>query len=519
MQEVLEQVVGLIRHVWRGRWLALAIAWLVCLIGWAVVSMIPDKYESHARVYVDTEGFPGALLPGGFTQTNTDARLTLLRQTMLSAANVARVVESVGLVGTDNAGIDAASALAGEIREQTKIEVEDRNFFLIDYTDRDPYRAQKVVAGLLDTAANPEVGGDAEQLRETTEFLDGQIETARAQLDAAESRLTDFQEQNAAHIGGSDRFYSRLQEARTRVQDFRGQLALATAERDELERQVSTTPRSLSPAGPSGRPVGRAAELESLRERLAELQSRFTPQHPDVTSTRRAIERLETDMRDNPSPREQGPSNPAYERLRLQLAQAGANVARARSSLEQAEIRAEELAAEVDVAPRAEAEYRRLNSDVELAKRNYTQLTQQRDQARIAGEFGARGNRIEIDIIDPPSLPDQPSSPNRLMLLGAVLVIGLGIGAAVALLIGLVNSPFDSPRSLQDTFDLRVLGSISRLRRQHDRRSAIAGSTGFILACGLLILAFGFLVFAERSQIMQPLRSDDTSTRQESPLA
>jgi len=54
MQEVLEQVVGLIRHVWRGRWLALAIAWLICLIGWAVVSMIPDKFESQARLYVDT---------------------------------------------------------------------------------------------------------------------------------------------------------------------------------------------------------------------------------------------------------------------------------------------------------------------------------------------------------------------------------------------------------------------------------------------------------------------------------
>lgn len=521
MQEVLTQVVGLASHIWRGRWLALAIAWLVCLIGWAAVTMIPNQYESHARIYVDTENFPGALLPGGFMPTNSDARLTLLRQTLLSGANVERMVEEAGVLPEDGSQDDGdqAAALVSAIRDRTRIEVEDRNFFLIDYADRDPYRAQKVVSGLLETVANPAVGRDTEQLRETTEFLDGQIETARAQLDAAESRMTEFQELNAAHIGGSDRFYMRLQEARARVQDVRDELALATAERNELERQLTTTRQTLPVASQPGRLVGRAAELESLRERLSELQSRYTPQHPDVTSTRRAIENLEADMRNNPLPEERGASNPAYERLRLQLAQTGARVARAESSLEQAEMRAAELAAEVDVAPRAEAEYRRLASDVELAKRNYTQLTQQRDQARIAGEFGARGNRLELEIIDPPSLPEQPSSPNRLMLLAAVLVIGLGLGAAVALLIGLVNSPFDSPRSLQEAFDLRVLGSLSRLRRQSDRRSAIVRSAGFILGCGLLFLAFGILVLAERTQMVEPLRSDDTSIRQEASQA
>ncbi|MCB2011503.1 MAG: hypothetical protein KDF64_13055, partial [Geminicoccaceae bacterium] len=65
--------------------------------------------------------------------------------------------------------------LVSAIRDRTRIEVEDRNFFLIDYADRDPYRAQKVVSGLLETVANPAVGRDTEQLRETTEFLDGQI--------------------------------------------------------------------------------------------------------------------------------------------------------------------------------------------------------------------------------------------------------------------------------------------------------------------------------------------------------
>jgi len=522
MQEVLEQVVGLIRHVWRGRWLALAIAWLICLIGWAVVSMIPDKFESQARLYVDTESLSGPFLPSGYTQANMDARLTLMRQTMLSATNIDRIIGSSGVLpeGTplDSA---AARALADNIRTNIDVQVAERNFFSIRYTDREPRRAQEVVVGLLDVLGQSPQDSSADQMQQAAEFLDEQIETARAQLDTAESRLTDFQERNAAHIGGSDRFYSRLQEAQAQVQKFRGDLALATAERDELERQLRTTPRTVARIGANGEPLttGRAAELQALRTRLADLQGRYTPQHPDVTATRRAIERLEQDLQDNPGVTADGPNNPTYERLRLQLAQAGANVARARSSLEQAQLAAEKLNGEIDVAPRADAEYRRLSSDVEPAKRNYTQLTQQRDQARIAGEFDAQTKKIEFRVIDPPSLPTAPASPNRALLLAGVLLAGFGIGCALALVIGLINAPFDSPKALHEVFDLRVLGAVSRLHKHGHRVSSMARGAGFVLGCGLLILALGFLIFAERMQIIQPLRSEVSLQQGEAPSA
>ena len=38
-----------VHSVWNRRWLALAIAWGVCLLGWLVVSLIPASYESSAR--------------------------------------------------------------------------------------------------------------------------------------------------------------------------------------------------------------------------------------------------------------------------------------------------------------------------------------------------------------------------------------------------------------------------------------------------------------------------------------
>ena len=39
-----------VHSVWNRRWLALAVAWGVCLLGWLVVAMIPNKYESKAQI-------------------------------------------------------------------------------------------------------------------------------------------------------------------------------------------------------------------------------------------------------------------------------------------------------------------------------------------------------------------------------------------------------------------------------------------------------------------------------------
>ncbi|MCC6478121.1 MAG: hypothetical protein IT552_02795, partial [Sphingomonadaceae bacterium] len=35
-----------VHSVWNRRWLALGIAWAVCLLGWLIVSLIPASYES-----------------------------------------------------------------------------------------------------------------------------------------------------------------------------------------------------------------------------------------------------------------------------------------------------------------------------------------------------------------------------------------------------------------------------------------------------------------------------------------
>ena len=510
MHQILEELLTWLRHVWRGRWLALAIAWLVCLVGWTVVTILPDEYESSARIYADTDRMLSPVFAGIGVARDRSSQLTVIEQTLLSGPNIDAVLRSGSLLpeGVTPDSV-SARALASRIRAETEILVEERNFFGITYSDTDPALAQRVVQALLEAMTSSGIGTNREQLTAAAELINQQITAAKVELDAAEAELTRFQERNSDLVGSGDRFFRRLQAARTAVTDLRGEAALVRAERDELERQLAATPRTLVPTTPAGLPAlsGRRGELAALRERLVELKSRYTPQHPDIVSTERTIARLENDLVVNPESAAPGPSNPTYERLRLQLAQARANAARVGSELEQAEARVEELSGKAQVVPEAEAEFRALNRDYDLLKENYEQLTKQRDSARIAGALESHTSQVDFRVIEPPSLPDRPSNPNRLLLLTAVLLIGLALGGGLAWLTGMVKEPFDSPKSLQAAFDLRVLGSVSQLRRREDRDGIFARTMAFAAGCCLLVVVLVGLVVAEEMRLVAPLRT------------
>ena len=55
MQPLLFQVRTYLSGAWHYRWVAVAVAWVVCVVGWAAVAFIPNQFDAVAKIYVDTE--------------------------------------------------------------------------------------------------------------------------------------------------------------------------------------------------------------------------------------------------------------------------------------------------------------------------------------------------------------------------------------------------------------------------------------------------------------------------------
>ena len=92
MTLILEELRAALWTVWNRRWLALAVAWGVCLLGWLVVALIPNTYQSEARLYVQLDDVLADQIGIGADSRRND--IERIRQTLTSAVNFEKVVRS-----------------------------------------------------------------------------------------------------------------------------------------------------------------------------------------------------------------------------------------------------------------------------------------------------------------------------------------------------------------------------------------------------------------------------------------
>ena len=76
MQEIVQQVLVVLRGMWKFRWPGLVVAWVTAVIGSVVVWKIPDQYEASARIFVDTDSILKPLVKATAAKYAADKNLT-----------------------------------------------------------------------------------------------------------------------------------------------------------------------------------------------------------------------------------------------------------------------------------------------------------------------------------------------------------------------------------------------------------------------------------------------------------
>ena len=84
----------------------------------------------------------------------------------------------------------------------------------------------------------------------------------------------------------------------------------------------------------------------------------------------------------------------------------------------------------LNMTPETEQELADISRGYDESKENYNSLLQKQNQSQLATYLEQRQQGEQFRIIDPPSLPDRPSSPNHFRVsLIECLALGAGIGA------------------------------------------------------------------------------------------
>jgi polysaccharide biosynthesis transport protein len=319
---------GLGAALWRKRFKILVPTVVVALITLFVVQLITPRYSSEARVYLEQRD--NAYLRPDADRTITDPAIdqeavTSQAQIMLSRDLAREVIKKLKLGERPEfdpalsgiSPIRAVLGLFGLAKDPLNMSPEERvlqayydrlsvfpieksRIITIDFLSENPVLAAEVANAIADGYLERQRQAKQDQAKSAGQWLAGQIETLRKNVEDAEAKVEDFRAKANLLVGTNNTTLSAQQ-----LGDVNAQLAAVRSQKAEAEAKAKMIREMLR----SGQPIESSDILNSelirrlaeqrvtLRAQLAEQSATLLDGHPRIIELRAQIADLDAQIR------------------------------------------------------------------------------------------------------------------------------------------------------------------------------------------------------------------------------
>jgi len=543
-------------------------ALIVFVVAVTIALLLPRIYQSSSTILIEEQQIPPDFVRSTVTGF-ADQRIQSLTQQILSRIKLWEIIQQFNLY-PEMKGKLTQEEIIEKMRDSIKLETISAEIaerpkgrsrvtgtqgitiaFSIAYRGRNPETVQKVAGTLASLYLEQNLKFRGEQAKTTTQFLEAELKELQERIGVLGDKITKFKQE---HEGVTPDLYQYNLTTAERLENEVKQLdnvIRATEDRKiYLEGQLATVNPDTPIIGGTGeRVIDPKTRLRALEVQLADLQAKFSDDHPDIRKVRRETAELKklvgqkggsTSMRrqkltqlkaelaqkqgkysdEHPDVRKlkneialleqepekesfpkpvTEPENPAYINLTTQV-QATANeiasMQRQRASLKE---KVQMYHRRLEQTPTLEQEYLALQRDYNNAHTKHQEVMNKILEARISEGMEEHQKGEKFTIIDPASFPQKPVSPKRWLIILAGLIMSLGTGVGAVALMEHVDHSIKSGDELTRLTGLPVLGSIARIQTREDvnqrqrKRNLIWAVTGFSLIIGLVLLHFFYM--------------------------
>jgi capsular exopolysaccharide synthesis family protein len=328
-----------------------------------------------------------------------------------------------------------------------------RNSRLVDvsFRSQDPVVAAQVANGVAKTYIEQNLEFRFTASRDASEWLSQQLAEQRKQVEAAETALQHYREQNDA-LSVEDRQNIVVQ----KLADLNSAVTKAKTDRllkESMYRQfaeVEKNPAALDtfPAILANQFIQQQkSELASLQRQQAQLAEKLGERHPEMLRMRSVVQSSQM-------------------KLEGEIAKVVQGV---RTEYQAALAQERSLAAALD-AQKGEAlsmnrkaiDYGVLERDVESSKQIYQSLLQRAKETGVSGAL----KTSNIRVVDPADVSRDPVSPRRALNLLIGLLGGAFCGIGIAFFFEYMDNRIKTPEDLESHLGLPSMGLIPKLQDQ-----------------------------------------------------
>jgi polysaccharide chain length determinant protein (PEP-CTERM system associated) len=500
------------------------------VIAVVVAFLWPDTFVSTAVMRITPQQISERLVPSNIS-TQMAERLLSMQQQIESRTSLQELIQRQSLnLYTKERQRKPMEDVIEQMRKAIKITLLDSgstggpqqrfaSAFAISFSYSDRYKAQAVVGALVSKFTEETHNQLRQQADTTTTFLNDQLKSAKETLDRLDGEMTKFKMENAGRL--PDQLQANLQAGNAlemQLQSINEALNRDAQDKMMLETQLQNLQHQSAFIGQnleqnSSRESVKNDHLIQLNNKIMDLDSQlsalrqtYREDHPDIRKAeaqltvmkkqRDDLEKEETTQAAKTgSPKKV--TNPqvaqSMETLKLSMSNVQAQIQARNMEMEQRARRQKELQAEitvyrarVDASPVNEQRYLALQRDYQLAKADYDEKSKKKEISETSSDLEERKAGENLETLDPPSLPEQAAEPNRLLIAGAGIGVGIFFGVFMAGIREMKDTSLKNLKDVRAYTNLPVLSSIPLLEnallvRRKRRLFWLAWSTAVIV--------------------------------------
>src|ERR1700692_2469038 len=282
--------------IFRRRFLLISVLSVIGIIAGIVAArVLPKRYISRTLVLVQQ---PEAQPVTPLVTDNVNQRLATMQQQILSTTRLEPVIRDLNLYPHDinRMPMDKLverlrqSVTITPIAPMTETRAQNLPGFTISVAFDDPQLAQKICTMITSMFIEEDIKVSRGVNYGTTQFLNGQLDQAKAKLDEQDAKLAAFQREHTGVLPEDTQTNMNLLNGQASQLEAATQ-AISRAQQDKsFAESILAQQSSAWQASQAGQnPETFDQQLEALQAQLVTLQSKYTADHPDVIKVKNDI--------------------------------------------------------------------------------------------------------------------------------------------------------------------------------------------------------------------------------------
>jgi len=478
---------------------ALAVTIIVAI----VVERLPNVYRCQTVILVDPQKVPDSYVTSTVTGSISD-RLSTIQEQVTSPTRLKRLIDAMGLYPDlrSRMGMQEVIRL---MQSSISVELVDAGGraltgFRIAFTGRNPVETAQVTNQIAAMFTEENLKAREQASYGTSDFLQDELQKTSKQLQDKEEELRAIRLRYIQDLPESQQFHIQaLEGLRMQMRDAQERISRAQQQIVYL-RSVSATTTPSVDLDIEARGSGSASATQDLENKLAALQARYGPSHPDVRKLQAKVDQVKAAEAKNHHPEQVARASVVPPRqihnpvVDAQLEQLEQEVKEQGDVLSRLEKEASFHTSKIEQVPIFEEKIAGVTRDYESLKHRYNQLVEKKLSADTASALESRQKGERFVILDPAQVPEKPYAPNRLLMIGAGIVAGLLLGLATGIALEFLNGAVVNEYVAEQMIGKLALARVPELLSQERRwRRRLEASTA-VIATGVVSAGLGYTI-------------------------